>query len=200
MSRYNYEDDDVYYGPGCCMSCCRALDVGSHDACGACYCRRSFKPDYDPDIYPGWSLGEYYPGRRLEDWTDTSNGPGPVTTNSNHQGRRGNSSRSTSDSTFNAREPTTTASETRQPSEKTPDHKDSDKSNEDKKKTKSKSFCEHPQKRSECSSADMACVDSGFPSVMVLGLIQRDHVKHHLPTALIGLRWISLQDEHEVTK
>ncbi|RMJ14932.1 hypothetical protein CDV36_005410 [Fusarium kuroshium] len=132
MSSYNYEDDDVYYGPGCCMKCCRALDVGNHDACGACYCRRSFKPDYDRDIQTGWSLGQYYPGRRLEDWTDVSNSAAPVV-NSNNRGEHGTSLRSTSGSTSHTTHDTTTASEARQPSEQTGGSEDSEKSKEGKK-------------------------------------------------------------------
>ncbi|RTE68489.1 hypothetical protein BHE90_017134 [Fusarium euwallaceae] len=138
MSSYNYEDDDVYYGPGCCMKCCRALDVGNHDACGACYCRRSFKPDYDRDIQTGWSLGQYYPGRRLEDWTDVSNSAAPVV-NSNNQGEHGTSSRSTSGSTSHTTHDTITASKARQPSEQTGGSEDSKKSKEGK-KAKPKSF------------------------------------------------------------
>ncbi|KAJ4197619.1 hypothetical protein NW755_000314 [Fusarium falciforme] len=145
MSSYNYEDDDVYNGPGCCMKCCRALDVGNHDACGACYCRRSFRPDYDRDIYPGWSFGEYYPGSRREDWADTSSSAAPVTNNSNNRGGRGTSSRNTSDSTSHSARQATTASETRHSPENGGDSKDSDKSDE--KKAKPKSFCEHPGKK-----------------------------------------------------
>ncbi|RSL72800.1 hypothetical protein CEP54_000635 [Fusarium duplospermum] len=143
MSSYNYEDDDVYYGPGCCMNCCRALDVGNHDACGGCYCRRSFKPDYDRDIYTGWSLGQYYPGRRLEDWTDVPSGATPAVNNSGNRAEHDTSSRSTSDSTSHTTRGTTIASEARQPSEQTGGSEDSEKSKEGK-KTKPKSFCEHP--------------------------------------------------------
>ncbi|KAH7272240.1 hypothetical protein B0J15DRAFT_459999 [Fusarium solani] len=144
MSSYNYEDDDVYNGPGCCMKCCRALDVGNHDACGACYCRRSFRPDYDRDIYPGWSFGEYYPGSRREDWADTSSNAAPVTNNSNNRGGRGGSSQNTSDSTSHSARQVTTTSGTRQSPENGGDSKDSDKSEE--KKAKPKSFCEYPGK------------------------------------------------------
>ncbi|KAI8720585.1 hypothetical protein NCS52_00504200 [Fusarium sp. LHS14.1] len=136
MSHYNYEDDEVYNGPGCCMKCCRALDVGNHDACGACYCRRVFRPDYDRDIYPGLSLGEYYPGRRLEDWEDTSSSamPARATNNSTNRGGRGTSSRNTSDLTSNSTRQATTTSETRQSPENGAGSKDSDKSEEKKPK------------------------------------------------------------------
>ncbi|KAM5351846.1 hypothetical protein ACJ41O_004569 [Fusarium nematophilum] len=70
MTGYDYYDDDDYYGGGCCIGCCRAGDFGTHDGCGPCYCRRTFKPDYDRTIYPGWSLGHYYPGD--EDWAESS--------------------------------------------------------------------------------------------------------------------------------
>ncbi|KAJ4255564.1 hypothetical protein NW762_009561 [Fusarium torreyae] len=59
---YDYDDDD-FYSSECCIGCCRAGDFGTHDGCGPCYCRRSFKPDYDRTVYTGWSLGQYYPGR-----------------------------------------------------------------------------------------------------------------------------------------
>ncbi|WZH46115.1 hypothetical protein QYS62_007185 [Fusarium acuminatum] len=62
MPGYDGHDDDDYYSSSCCIGCCRAGDFGTHDACGPCYCRRSFKPDYDPSIYTGWSFGHYYPG------------------------------------------------------------------------------------------------------------------------------------------
>ncbi|KAF5018029.1 hypothetical protein F66182_10003 [Fusarium sp. NRRL 66182] len=64
MPGYNdYDDDDYYHSNGCCIGCCRAGDFGTHDGCGPCDCRRSFKPDCDRTIYPGWSLGHYYPGK-----------------------------------------------------------------------------------------------------------------------------------------
>ncbi|UPK90406.1 hypothetical protein LCI18_001341 [Fusarium solani-melongenae] len=144
MSSYNYEYDDDYNGPGCCMKCCRALDIGNHDACGACYCRRSFRPDYDRDIYPNWSFGEYYPGSRVEDWAGTSSNAAPITDNSNNRGGRGTSSRNTSDSTSHSTRQGTAASETRQSPKNGGDSKDSDKSGE--KKAKPKSFCEHSGK------------------------------------------------------
>ncbi|KAM0561740.1 hypothetical protein ACHAPJ_002909 [Fusarium lateritium] len=59
---YDY-DDDNFYSSECCIGCCRVGDFGTHDGCGPCYCRRSFKPDYDRTVYTGWSLGQYYPGR-----------------------------------------------------------------------------------------------------------------------------------------
>ncbi|KAM0348078.1 hypothetical protein ACHAPU_004581 [Fusarium lateritium] len=62
MPGHDSYDDDDYYSSGCCMGCCRAGDFGTHDGCGPCYCRRSFKPDYDASIYTGWSFGQYYPG------------------------------------------------------------------------------------------------------------------------------------------
>jgi hypothetical protein len=62
MPGYERHNDDNYYSSRCCIGCCRAGDFGAHDACGPCYCRRSFKPDYDPSIYTGWSFGHYYPG------------------------------------------------------------------------------------------------------------------------------------------
>ncbi|KAF5658905.1 hypothetical protein FHETE_9681 [Fusarium heterosporum] len=62
MPEHNGYDDDDYYSSGCCMGCCRAGDFSTHDSCGPCYCRRSFKPDYDASVYTGWSFGQYYPG------------------------------------------------------------------------------------------------------------------------------------------
>ncbi|KAJ3510204.1 hypothetical protein NM208_g15564 [Fusarium decemcellulare] len=71
MAGYDYYDDDDYYSNECCIGCCRAGDYGGHDGCGPCYCRRSFKPDYDRTVYPGWSLGHYYPGAD-DDWEASS--------------------------------------------------------------------------------------------------------------------------------
>lgn len=63
MAKYNdQDDDDDNYNSSCCIGCCRAGDFGTHDGCGPCYCRRSFKPDHDRTICTGWSLGQYYPG------------------------------------------------------------------------------------------------------------------------------------------
>ncbi|PTD05410.1 hypothetical protein FCULG_00001462 [Fusarium culmorum] len=60
----NYGDDGDDYNSSCCIGCCRAGDFGTHDGCGPCYCRRSFKQDHDRTIYTGWSLGQYYPGEK----------------------------------------------------------------------------------------------------------------------------------------
>ncbi|RSM20937.1 hypothetical protein CDV31_000308 [Fusarium ambrosium] len=96
-------------------------------------------------VATGWSLGQYYPGRRLEDWTDVSNSAAPVV-NSNNRGEHGTSSRSTSGSTSHTTHDTTTASKARQPSEQTGGSEDSEKSKEGK-KAKPKSFCKHPEKK-----------------------------------------------------
>lgn len=52
--------------------------------------------------------------------------------------------------------------------------------------------------RSERSSTDTTCVDSGLSPVLDLGLIQRNDVEHHLLTTHFGTARISLQDELEV--
>lgn len=57
-----YHDGDENYNSSCCIGCCRAGDFGTHDGCGPCDCRRSFKQDHDQSIHSGWSLGQYYPG------------------------------------------------------------------------------------------------------------------------------------------
>ncbi|KAF4992512.1 hypothetical protein FGRMN_7111 [Fusarium graminum] len=62
MPGHDSYDDDDYYSSGCCMGCCRTGDFGTHDGCGPCYCRRSFKPDYDTSVFTGCSFGQYYPG------------------------------------------------------------------------------------------------------------------------------------------
>ncbi|KAI6751772.1 hypothetical protein HG531_006468 [Fusarium graminearum] len=66
-------DDGDDYNSSCCIGCCRAGDFGTHDGCGPCYCRRSFKQDHDRTIYTGWSLGQYYPGEKGH------GGPSPIT-------------------------------------------------------------------------------------------------------------------------
>ncbi|KAM0426934.1 hypothetical protein ACHAPT_007832 [Fusarium lateritium] len=148
MSSYNYEDDDVYTGHSCCMNCCRALDFGNHDACAGCYCRRSLKPDYDPDIYPGWSLGHYYPGSRLEDWTEPLGNAEPSTNASNREAGRGDSSQQTAgQQTTTAPQRSTAASETRAVSEKTPAVSQDFNKAKDDKKAKSKGLCKHPKKQ-----------------------------------------------------
>lgn len=57
-----YHDGNENYNSSCCIGCCRAGDFGTHDGCGPCDCRRSFKQDHDQSIHSGWSLGQYYPG------------------------------------------------------------------------------------------------------------------------------------------
>ncbi|GKT99435.1 hypothetical protein FLAG1_01577 [Fusarium langsethiae] len=85
---------DTYYGggdgdnynSGCCIGCCRAGDFGTHDGCGPCYCRRSFKQDHDRTIYTGWSLGQYYPEENRDGESSSITGEDKPTSSENRFG------------------------------------------------------------------------------------------------------------------
>ncbi|KAG8669606.1 hypothetical protein FPOAC2_08940 [Fusarium poae] len=82
----HYCDDGDNHSSGCCIGCCRAGDFGTHDGCGPCYCRRSFKQDHDRTIYTGWSLGQYYPGKDRYGEPSSTTGGGKPTSSENRLG------------------------------------------------------------------------------------------------------------------